>query len=56
MRNILWGFTCFPGTTVDVRDGRNLGTLPEDDAIEGTFKFSQPSEWLNLQPSQLIAP
>jgi hypothetical protein len=44
----LWGFTSFLGTTADLRGGRDLFTLPDDDALQGTFKLFQPLEWLTI--------
>jgi hypothetical protein len=48
----LWGFTSFLGTTADVRGGRDPLTLPDDDALQGTFKLFQPLEWLTIARSK----
>ncbi len=44
----LWGFSVFLGETADLRGGRDLGSLPADDALQGAFKLHQPREWLTV--------
>lgn len=46
----LFGFTTFLGTTEDVKKagGNRVANLPNDDALQGTFKLHQPTEWLDV--------
>lgn len=46
----LFGFTVFTGTTGDVRKagGNRIANLPEDDALQGTWKLQQPLGWLTV--------
>jgi hypothetical protein len=54
--NDLWGFTIFLGTTEENRKagGDRLINLPPDDNLQGSFKLSQPKEWLKVGDPPLV--
>nr|MBC8445887.1 methyltransferase domain-containing protein [Chloroflexota bacterium] len=44
----LFGWTVFTGKTSDLRDGRDLDTLPSNDALQVSPKLHQPTAWLTI--------